>query len=860
MNLTKKARSKSTLRLLQIGFRYLFAHRLQSLLMLLGITLGVAVALSVDVANTSAETAFELSTQAINGRSSHYISGGPSGINEENYTMLRKSGLEIPMAPVISQFFTSPQIPQQSLQLLGVDPLAEAPFRNYFGFADLASTSEFVNFYTREGAILISDQLSVEHNLSLGDEIQIILNGKEKIGFIAGIIQAQDPLSAQGLKNIVLADISTVQELSERIGMIDRIDLILPANQSAESIANIKRLLPANLNLLAVEGQNQVTEQLTTAFRTNLTALSLLALLVGLFLIYNTMTFSIIQRRKSFGTLRALGVTSKEIFQMVLVEAFVVGILGSILGLGLGVLMGRGAIELVSQTINDVFFTLTVQSASIPSDSFVKGALLGVGATLLATIGPAWEAAKSPARKVLSRAHVESISVRLINLFAKFGILLILSSALLLTLFQLGLNGSFAATFTLVIGFAVLSPWITIQLMPSASRILERIFGPVGKMAPREVANSASRTSLAMAALMVAVAVTIGVSLMVSSFRQSVSVWLDQILRHDIYVSVAGESIGEPSRAIDPDIINIFNKWEGVEEQFLLRNVQIDSSMGAITVSSNNNPNDGEEQILLSLEGSPQEAWEAVKAGAVFISEPLANRLQLDVGDNIQLNTNNGPRDFHISAIFTDYASSGGTVSMWLPNYQTLWNDIAITAFSLKVAPSIDLDGLIQELQLATLSQQDLVIRSNRNLRETSLQVFDRTFTITSALQVITTSVAFIGVMSSMLSLQVEKQSQLGILKAIGMSTRQLWTLVMLETGIIGLLAALIAMPTGYAVALILVRIINVQSFGWSMELFLEINPFIQAMLVSIGAALLAGLYPAYRISRRKASDAMRFD
>ena len=286
----------------------------------------------------------------------------------------------------------------------------------------------------------------------------------------------------------------------------------------------------------------------------------------------------------------------------------------------------------------------------------------------------------------------------------------------------------------------------------------------------------------------------------------------------------------------------------------------VDSPYGPVTVSANNNPLDGQEQVFLESRGSPAEAWEAVKAGAVLISEPLTNRLGLGLGDEIQLDTGQGPRSFPIVGIFRDYTSSGGNVTMWLENYRQLWDDQAVTAFSLKLAESADLAATVAALRKSAEGIQQVDIRSTRDLRETSLTVFDRTFTITSALQIITTAVAFVGVLSSMLSLQVEKQRQLGILKAIGMSARQLWGMVLLETGLIGLMAGLLAMPTGYAVALILVRIINVRSFGWSMNLFLEPAPFIQALLISILAALLAGLYPAWRISQRKASDAMRFD
>ena len=830
--------------------------------MLLGITLGVAVAVSVDVANASAERAFELSTEAVTGRATHYISGGPAGLPEELYTQLRLSEeIELPMAPVVSHLVSSPQIADQSLQLLGVDPFAEPPFRSYYGGGvSSLSPESLVAFLAQPGAILISSELANLYGLQSGDQLELILNGQSHSGFLAGLLEAQDALSARALENLVLADISTVQELSDQLGVLERIDLIIPEEKQAQIIIELEGVLPEGVVVLAAESRSQGVQQMTSAFRTNLTALSLLGLLVGFFLIYNTMTFSVIQRRKSFGTLRALGVTGREIFALVMGEALVVSILGSALGILIGVLLGKGAVNLVSQTINDLFFALTVRDVSLPAQSLIKGALLGVAATLFASIAPAREAALSPPRSTLSRADVEILSQKLVGWAALAGVFLVGGSAVWLATFELGLNASFVGTFGIVIGFALLAPWLTKLLMPSISRILGKVIGPIGRIAPREVSNSASRTSVAMAALMVTVAITIGVSLMVSSFRQSVVMWLDQILSNDIYVSVAGASLPEPMVAIDEEVLERAELWPGVEEVHLLRNVQVDSPYGPIKVSANNNPNDGIEQVYVSAQGNGQEVWQAVQAGAVMVSEPLANRLGLSLGENLKLYSNAGPREFQIAAIFSDFTSSQGNVIMWLPNYQSSWDDYAVTAFSAEVGSAFDVDTIVSEMRRELSPKQQLHIRSNQSLRNESLDVFDRTFTITAALQVITTLVAFVGVLSAMLSLQLEKQRQLGIMKAIGLSARQLWTLVLVETGLIGALAGFLALPTGYSVALILVRLINKRSFGWTFQLHLEAEPFILAFVVSIAAALLAGLYPAYRISRRRAAEAMRFD
>lgn len=846
--------------LFKVAWRYLLGHPLQSALMLLGISLGVAVAVSVDVANASAARAFDLSVEAVVGRSTHYISNGPSGLPEEIYTDLRRAGLEIPMAPIISQLIVSPDLGDIPLQLLGVDPLAEQPFRSYlFSDETQASIEQIGAFYSLPGAILISTDLAERYALSEGDRIQLNVSGQSQTAYIAGLVEPRDALSRRALENLVLADISTVQELSGRLDILERIDLILPSENQDAATQQIQSFLPESAEILPAEGRSQAVEQMTAAFRTNLTALSLLGLTVGLFLIYNTMTFSVVQRRQVFGTLRALGVSGREIFILVLSEALLVGLLGSLLGIVLGILLGKGAVDQVSQTINDVFFTLTVREVSLPASSLIKGGMLGMAATFFAALLPAWEAAKSPPRRILSRSQLELLSGRILARAAFFGALMAAISAALLASVELSLGASFAGTFGVTIGFALATPWLTQRLMPLASRALGFI-GPIGRLAPREVSGSASRTSPAMAALMVAVAVTIGASLMVGSFRASVINWLDQILSNDIYGSVAGASLAEPAIPIEPEILERVNTWPGVEAVHLLRNVDVDSPYGPITVSANDNPIDGNEQVYIAKQGSGSEVWAAVQAGAVMISEPLANRLGLWTGDEINLSTKQGERSFPIVAVFSDYTSSRGNVTMWLANYRELWNDLAVTAFSARVAEGENVDAIVEDMRRELDQIQFINVRSNQGLRVETLEVFDRTFIITRALQLITTGVAFVGVLSAMLALQLEKQRQMGILKAIGLSVRQLWGLTLLETGLIGTVAGILALPTGYVIAQILLQLINKRSFGWTLQLQLEAAPFVQAFVIAVAAALLAGLYPAYRASRRSAADAIRFD
>jgi putative ABC transport system permease protein len=360
---------------------------------------------------------------------------------------------------------------------------------------------------------------------------------------------------------------------------------------------------------------------------------------------------------------------------------------------------------------------------------------------------------------------------------------------------------------------------------------------------------------------MVAVAVTIGVSLMVNSFRSTVVTWMNQILHGDIYISAPGSTVSQPTYPIDPQVIAILESWESVQRVDLLQSAVVDSPEGPIQISANNNPNDGLEQIYLAAEYPPEKIWEAVQGGAVLVSEPLANRLGLpERGAELSLYTQKGLKTFPVAGIYYDYASTQGNAILSLEVYRQYWDDDQIAAVAMILEPGQDVEAVSRGLETALSDVQRVLVRPNQALRAETLEIFDRTFAITAALQLMTTFVAFVGVLSAMMSLQLDKKRQLGILRAIGLTARQLWGLVVLETGLMGSVAGLFAMPTGYILAVILIYIINRRSFGWTLQMQLDPTPFIQAFVIAVAASLLAGLYPAHRIMNQKTAEAIRFE
>ncbi|MCB0065591.1 MAG: ABC transporter permease, partial [Caldilineaceae bacterium] len=368
---------------------------------------------------------------------------------------------------------------------------------------------------------------------------------------------------------------------------------------------------------------------------------------------------------------------------------------------------------------------------------------------------------------------------------------------------------------------------------------------------------------VAVAALMVAVSVIIGVGVMVSSFRQTVVLWLDDVLQADIFVSPPSLSSNTVDTTLDPALRDRLAAMPGISRTATTRGVDViartapDAEIFPIRLVALSDDLAGPDRRYRSAVGDWQQTWQAVREGGVLVNEPMANRLNLRVGDTLRVQTDRGEEAFPIAGITVDF-DVRSVVFMDDAVYRQWYDDPLISAIALFVAPGVDVDSTVQAIRADLAGEQELLVRSNRGTRENALEVFDRTFTITLALQFLATIVAFIGILSTLMSLQFERVREIGVLRATGMTRRQLWRLSLLETGLVGATAGLLAMPTGFVLAVILIYIINLRSFGWTLEMLLEPGEFVQAFAVALVAALLAGIYPAWKIGNTPPAIAVR--
>ncbi len=838
--------------LLRTGLRNLLWRPWQSTLSIIGIVIGVAVVLAIDIANDSARRAFQFANNVVAGHTTHHIIGGPRGLDEDLYRRLRVEKAIRGTVPVVEGHVQLGDGSGRRLQVLGIDPMADPML--LAGEQSTAGWNPVQLLSTRDAAVLL-DSTAERLGLQIPSTLDVRYGKvRRQVRLVAGL-NLIDELIATSLRSVLITDISTAQEILDSVGRLTRIDLELPDDR--DKIAWLRSLLPEGTELMSSAARGSAVQQMTRAFHTNLTALSLLALVVGTFLIYNTLTISVLQRHRQLAILRTLGVSNAQLFALVVGEAMVLGIIGVIGGVGLGIALSEWLLRLVIRTINDLYFAREVQHVTVMAGGVSKVVLLGLGATLVAAVAPAFEASRVPPQLSYIRSGYETRAGESITRLLWGAVIFSALGAIVLMLPSRSLVLGFAGIFLILFAFVLLTPWLLVKIVKLIQPLLYLVLGLIGHTAARGVTATLSRTRIAVAALAVAVSTTVGVAVMITSFRGTVEIWLASYLRADIYLSTID---GSPVNRSEAALFEAIKYLPEVGAVSTGRRVTLEGQTGRTQLFVVDLERQAFDNFQLK-HGDPEQAWvQFSRRGAVIVSEPYAYHNNRKVGDTLRLRTDQGERMFKIAGVYFDYGSDRGVVTLHRSTYSRYWNDPAFTSFALYLKPGADPVKLLRKLETEMLPGTNLRARSSRVLRDLSLRIFDRTFAVTNVLRLLAVIIAVTGILSALMSIQLERGKEFAILRANGFTPRQLWALVTTETGIMGFAAGVLALPLGLFMAGALIMIINRRSFGWTMQLVLTPEHFIHAVVLAASAGLIAGMYPALRIARRPPCFALRHE
>lgn len=842
------------------SFGYLLRHPWQLALALLGITIGVAVMVAVDLANESSRKAFVLSMDTLNGDATHQVIGGPGGLDESVYVDLRVVHGIRSVAPIVSGPVL---VGNRTLQLMGVDLFAERGFRSYtsvqaFRSDDTgrsgddaagpqSSAQRISGFLTSPGAVILSSAVAADLDLVPGDAFELVADGRN---YRAELLATLDGETGSRMQNLLIADIAVAQHWLGMRGRLTRIDVRIPPGDE-ELYEKIHAALPPAASLLSASGRTETTAAMSDAFMTNLSAMSLLAMLVGIFLIYNSMAFAVLQRRELIGILRAVGVTRRQVFGLVLFEACALGVAGVLLGLTVGTMLGKELLSLVARTLSDHYFAVTVTNVALDVPTLAKGAVAGLAATLAAAAFPAFEAAAFQPRLAMSRSVLEKRAGQAVPLLSYVGAAMIVAAIVLLALSGTSLFAGLLALFMLILGFGFCIPrlvrFFAAFLAPAAGRVA----GVTGRMAIGGIGMTLSRTAVAIVALAIAVSATIGVSVMVDSFRGSVSDWLEATLQSDVYVGVRRGSL-------DPNLVDDIAALPGIVAHGSSRRSWLETASGRTRlVAIERAP--GTDGGTPLRDADAEAVWAAFETEDVLlVSDAYAYRQGTEPGDLLELRTAAGVVEFKVVAIYENYDANDGALMMSRATYDRYFDDPGIDSIGLYLEPGADSEDIMRRIRSLSEGRQALIMSSNRQLRELSLGIFDRTFVITNVLYWLAVGVAIVGILGAMLALQLERVREFGVLRAVGMTPAQTGSLVGLQSAAIGLFAGLAAMPLGLVMAWVLIHVINRRAFGWQIDFTVSSGVLGAAVALAVVAALVGGSYPAWHAARVRPALAMR--
>jgi putative ABC transport system permease protein len=814
--------------------RPLWRDPLRTSITILAVALGIAVVVAIDLAASAAAGSFRSSLETLT-RATDFEVFTNGGIDEEWFGRLSALPVDARFSPVIEAEVVVPGI--GAVPLYGIDMIGSRPRGG--GKAVSVST---------EGDALASGALARR----LPDGLRFTANVEGKTHELHAV-----SLENPGEAEYLVMDIAACQELLGRFGKLDRIDAVVDPGEDRDRVEKLLRAtLPAAYSIDKPGARSEENQKMLGAFRLNLRALSYISLLVGAFLIYNTISVSVVRRRAEIGILRAVGAGRATVLGVFLTEALLLGIVGASLGALLGRVMAEGAVHLVSDTVNALYTTSRPSALELSLVEFLITLATGALVAFFSALAPAREAMNVPPTEAMSRgAHEHRAQLRwkrwLAGAAAAGALALAASQMPAVNGFPLG---GYVAALLAVSSAALAAPALVLavnRLLRAATRRRAESL-----LASRGLTASLSRTSVVVSALATAIAMMASVGIMVGSFRETVSVWLDQQLQADLHVRAAVRPAPGEFPPVDARVAGIAESLPGVEAveryhgmEIHFRGMRPTLGAGDMEIARNYGrlrflPGQDRDGILRSMQGRD----------IAIAGEPFANRFHLHVGDPIELSLGGRTVTFTLAGIFYDYAGGQGRMVIDRATLLKYLPDQPMTNAAIYLAHGADIASIERELQLRAATY-GVTITRNAEIRRFSMSIFDRTFAVTWALEAVAIVVAVLGAANSLLALVLDRRRSLGLLRYLGASTQQIRGMILAEAAFLGGFALLAGLALGWALSLLLVFVVNKQSFGWTIQFHPPAGLLAGALLLVWFVTVLAGLYPARVASRLNPID-----
>jgi len=814
--------------------RPLRTERVRTGVAILSVALGVAAVVAIELAGEAATGSFQSSMETLLGDASFEVTGG-GGVPPDAVTRLAALPYALRIHPRIEAYATITAT-RRTVPLIGLDLVNESDAENGAHNDSFGAPTQSI-----EDSVWVSKSLGYK----VGDRLPLTINDTSGQYTVRGVL-------GQASGDLVLLDLATATTVLRRTGNLDRILIDLPAGANRGDIDEWEKLLraalPEGLSVAREGSQTEENRRMLAAFRWNLRVLSYVSLAVGAFLIYNTISVSVVRRRSEIGILRALGVTRGGILAGFLGEAAALGLLGSLVGVVMGRLMATGAVKMVATTVTSLYVSSRPGAIEMGWSEVWVAVAVGVGISVLSALSPAWEASRVAPVEAMARGRIEHKarlqSIRNLLIAAVFAAGAFIASR------QEPIGGKpifgYLAAVLLLAASASAIPSLVAGISSALAAVVRAVFGVEAFLAARSLAGSLRRTSVLVGALSTALAVLVAVGIMVGSFRETVLVWMDDRLQADLYVRPAGSGGTDRHPTMSPEIPKDLAKLPEVEAIDTLRAYEI--SYGGLPVTLG-----GMEARIAAHYGKrpllsgarPRDVWpKLVGSDSVLVSEPFANKHHVHAGDTLLLPLGEARIPFRVLDVYYDYTNERGFILMDSGTLLKYLPDTGPSNLAVYLKPGVPAEQGQTSVQ-AALAGRKVLLASNRTLRGEAIRIFDRTFAITYALEAVAIFVAVMGVGGALLALVLDRRREFGLLTFLGASQGQVRRIVLFEAGLLGLLANVAGIILGFLLSLLLIFVINKQSFGWTIQFHWPVTVLLSALSLVYVATVIAGIYPA---------------
>ncbi len=853
-----------------VSVRRVWFQKAQTFMTLVGICLGVASVVSIGIINKSVLKSFEDSINRVTGRAALQITSAQSGFPETMLDRVQKvPGVEYAV-PVIDTHGFLQNDKEPSLMILGVDVLQDSQIRDYSLTDESADIPDPLLFLAKPDSILITREMANREGIRSDQTIHIETVAGVRPFRVRGLLDPEGPAKVMG-GSIAIMDIYAAQMAFGKEGRIDRIDVSLLRGMDLETVKkNIATALPEGYRVDTPEGRTKQIEILLSTFQRNINLISYIAVFVGMYLIYNAVSIAVVHRRKEIGVLRALGTTRGQIIRLFLGETLVLSVVGSALGVGFGVFLAKSLAGVFGQIVSEVYMRTSVTGISINWSNLFMGFMSGIITSLVAAMFPALSSARiTPISAIRSMPYSEEgffTSKRL----AIGSITCISLSVAILALYVLNpsprlhnVNVIFLSMLFLLLGSSLATPFALRAFLLLFHRGFAKHLGTTGGLAGLNLQKNITRNSVAAAAILYGIAVFISTSTFMSSTRQAVLTFVDDVIKADILVTAGhplatwgGNNIPMPLSMSD-DIAGV----PGVQAVDPFRKLYIDfQGKRTLLIAFDVNHRLSYCKIPC-VQGSEKEVLSLLpNRDYVTVNEAIAEKYGLKPGGGITLATPHGQVRFGVAAVIVEYSSDSGVIHMDMGTYLRHWGEPLVDNFSVRLAAGADLVSVREEIQKRFGNDRKLFVLSAREYKQELRKLMDQAFVFDHMLNIITLTIACLGIVITLLASVLERTREIGVLRSIGMLRKQVSRVVVLESMLLGLVGGSLGVLSGLLLGWMTLEGFLRADFGGSVKFHVPVPTVLLALALSAALAALAGTYPARRAAKTNIVEALAYE